>query len=123
VSEQVHTQKQEQILRAKNTQLTANYVIKTRMLHTITEFFFRGRCNCQYRFTFFPNNEITSLKINSTKQQEINCGRTPITTTEYPMTMTFQCIEEKLTNVTGKRLAINHLSTKCNVSDPAHTAH
>jgi len=97
------------------------------MLHTINEFSFVIAVTASIGLHSFPimkslHSHLT-IKIISTKQQEINYVRTPITITEYPMTMTFQCVEEKLTNVTGKRLAINHLSTKCNVLDPAHTAH
>jgi hypothetical protein len=41
------------------------------------------------------------VKVISTKQQEINYVMTPITITVYPTIMRFQCIEAKLTDVTG----------------------
>ena len=102
------------------------------MLHTITFFFFPPppprviAVTASFGLRSFPimkslHSHFT-IKIISTKQQETNYVKTPITTTVYPMTMTFQCIEEKLTDVTGK-LAINHLSMKRNVLDPAHIAH
>ena len=84
------------------------------MLHTVTDFFYVVAVTASIGLRSFPIMKSLhahlTIKIISTKQQEINYVRTPITITVYPTTTTFQCIEEKLTDVTGKRLAINHLS-------------